>query len=185
MSQEGSERPTARDDGAERPKSSAPEGGPGPGPELDRLPPPAFPPGSRRSSVHEARVAVDEEEVEEGDDDFPRDAFISPDDPIRREGRGVPDDAFISPDDPLVPRERHQEGTVTGMGEAEVETADFGGSGRRQQKPTIHELPYLLDQLAERIHESGSRALEVHAEMGHFQAALRSFLKGYLEGSAD
>lgn len=154
------------------------------GPELDRLPPPAFPPGSRRSSASTRSLRIEGEESEGDDDpsDIPEDAFISPDDPIRKRGRGIPDDAFISPDDPLVPRARDREGRIV---EVEDETEAPATTRPRRGTPTIHELPYLLDQLAERLHESGERALDVHPDMGHFQAALRAFLKGYLEGGRD
>ena len=176
---------THPDAGASEPSSAESDGTDGPGPELDRLPPPAFPPGSRRSSMGSGRTTV---EPGTGDDDdrsdIPDDAFISPDDPIRKEGRGIPDDAFISPDDPLVTTSRDEEGEVTGLGVKAPDYPPSGGRSRRD-RPTIHELPYLLDQLAERIQASGSRALNVNPEMGHFQAALRSFLKGYLEGSGD
>lgn len=115
--------------------------------------------------------------------EFPQDAFISPDAPIRKKGRGIPDEAFISPDDPLVPVVRDEEGHVTGM--SLMPALQTRSGSRRRGKPTIHELPYLLDQLAENLQESGESALDVHPDMGHFQAALRSFLWGYLEGSQD
>jgi len=156
-------------------ESVTPSGGPS-------LPPPVFPPGARRRQVsHRVSDPVRSSGGEE--EEIPKDAFISPDDPIRKEGRGIPDAAFISPDDPLVPALRSEEGEVTGLGLL-ANPASEAGSGR-PQTPNIHELPYLLDQLAEQLHETGEKALEVHADMGHFQAALRSFLKGYLEGSRD
>lgn len=176
--------PADADHGAGDRGPSGPSSDDGLGPELDRLPPPAFPPGSRRSSVPRPRSTPDAESPAAGGDesDLPDEALISPDDPIRKEGRGIPDDAFISPDDPLVPANRdEEEGTVTGMGEF-LESP--GGKALQDEKPSIHELPYLLNHLAERINESGESALEVHAEMGRFQAALRSFLKGFLEGSS-
>lgn len=146
------------------------------------LPPPAFPPGARRREVAE-RVSNPAPTSDGEEKEIPGGAFISPDDPIRTKARGIPDAAFISPDDPLVPVQRNEEGQVTGLGllaNPSSEPVSF-----RRQTPSIHELPYLLDQLAEHLHESGERALEVHAEMGHFQAALRSFLRGYLEGGRD
>lgn len=144
------------------------------------LPPPAFPPGARRRAARE-RTVQDSPEPGTPPSEFPRDAFISPDEAIRKKGRGIPDDAFISPDDPLVPTGRDEEGHVTGMSLMPAARAE-PGPGRRGT-PNIHELPYLLDQLAEQLHDSGETALNVHPDMGHFQAALRAFLKGYLEGS--
>lgn len=146
------------------------------------LPPPAFPPGARRRAVLK-RSAHPGRSLGGKPDELPSDVFISPDDPIRKEGRGIPDDAFISPDDPLVPAQRDEEGHVTGLGVFTVPSSESGSA--RRQTPSIHELPYLLDQLAEQLHESGEKALEVSSEMGHFQAALRSFLKGYLRGNRD
>lgn len=146
------------------------------------LPPPAFPPGARRREVAE-RVSNPAPLSGREEKEIPDGAFISPDAPIRMEARGIPDAAFISPDDPLVPVQRNEEGQVTGLGLLANPISKSGPS--RRQTPSIHELPYLLDQLAEQLHESGERALEVHAEMGHFQAALRSFLRGYLERGRD
>lgn len=146
------------------------------------LPPPAFPPGPRRREVAE-RVSNLAPAPGTEEQKIPRDAFISPDDPIRKEGRGIPEDAFISPDDPVVTLRRDEDGEATGLGLLATPSSEPEPS--RRQTPNIHELPYLLDQLAEQLNESGEKALEVHTEMGHFQAALRSFLKGYLAGNRD
>jgi len=169
---------------------AGPHGGDGAGPEMDRLPPPAFPPGYRRSAAARSRVSLGEPgegEPDEEDEELPGGAFISPDEPIRKEARGIPDDAFISPDDPFVPadpegEEPGEEGTVTGVGGEK--SVSRTGSGR-DDRPSIHELPYLLDRVAEQINESGAGALRVHHEMGHFEAALKSFLDGYLNGAGD
>lgn len=162
----------------------------GPGPEMDRLPPPAFPPGSRRASAPRKRVDVAGAEESPDDagegEELPDDAFISPDEPIRKEARGIPDDAFISPDDPFTPKATagSDEGQVTSMGE-QISTRTPTAAKRRSEAPSIHELPYLLDRVAEQINDTGREALNVHGEMGHFEAALKSFLRGYLQGSVD
>lgn len=201
--------------GSPLPGDGAPEGSSelddeaGPGPELERLPPPAFPPAEAREASRRRAAAVEAESGPEGagrgaaeeggteegpaeedpDAEFPADAFISPDEPLRKVGRGVPSAAFISPEDPIQPAERDEEGRVTGIGEEEEEAgpppADPSSPASRDDRPTIHELPYLLDGLAERINESGDRALRVHSEMGHFEAALCAFLRGYLRGSEE
>ncbi|MFP3948405.1 MAG: hypothetical protein ACLFWG_06725 [Longimicrobiales bacterium] len=190
VDQEESETPERESESAEVSSESQDElrGGGNHGRPADRLPPPAFPPGARRRSIR--RRAVTESPgspaptgSERAGPEFPRDALISPDEPIRKKGRGIPDEAFISPDDPLVPVVRDQEGQVTGMSVLTSSRAESGPG--RSVKPTVHELPYLLGQLAENLQESGEKALEVRSDMGHFQAALRSFLKGYLEGSRD
>ena len=146
------------------------------------LPPPAFPPGERRRAIRR-RTRPDSPGSDGTPSKLRDEAFISPDDPIRKQGRGIPDDAFISPDDPLVPSGREEDGLVTGMSllpRPRTEAASL-----RRKRPNIHELPYLLDQLAEQLQDAGETALEVHPDMGQFQAALRSFLKGYLEGSRE
>lgn len=179
------------DEGASDPAAAGPGGSDGAGPEMDRLPPPAFPPGSRRAAAPRQGVPVEEEGAGQvNDDELPDDAFISPDEPIRKEARGIPDDAFISPDDPFVPAEDEGEkgggaggGQVTGVGEERARVAS--ATARRDDPPSIHELPYLLDRVAEQIQGSGAQALRVHHEMGHFEAALKSFLRGYLKGGGD
>lgn len=154
------------------------------GPEMDRLPPPAFPPASgeaRRRRVRPTRGSAVRPDESGEDEGVPFDAFISPDDPIRRKARGVPDDAYISPDDPVIPAERDAEGRVRRP--PPEKTSEVPARRPDRERPTLHELPYLLDQLAERLHDVGERALDVHPGTGHFQAALRSFLRGYLQGS--
>lgn len=169
------------------PTSPVPGGGAGTGPEMDRLPPPAFPPGHRRSSVPRESVSLEESDPES--DEVGEDAFISPDEPIRKEARGIPDGAYISPDDPFVTADEErrtepgEEGTVTGLGEDRAMPSS--GRVKSDERPTIHELPYLLDRVAEQIHDSGEQALRIHHDMGHFEAALKSFLKGYLTGGGD
>ncbi len=184
MSSDETERPEREEDSP----SSGPSGPSrnGPGPEMDRLPPPAFPPGSRRTSVPRSPGRTDggEAGAEEDGETVPDEAFIQPDEPIRKEARGIPDDAFISPDDPFVPADYDEEGEVTPMS-TEVDTRTRTATKHRSSAPSIHELPYLLDRVAEQINEAGEDALNVHHEMGHFEAALKSFLRGYLEGTGD
>jgi len=76
-------------------------GGPRPA-DLDRLPPPAFPPGTRRRQVRQqapSRAMASRE----GNGDVPDDAFIDPDEPMHPGSGGVPEDAFFDPDAPLSP----------------------------------------------------------------------------------
>jgi hypothetical protein len=106
---------------SERPRTSpaAAEGaGKTSGPTGDRLPPPMFPPGDRRRQV--TRSAAPGLNGTEG---VPEDAFIMPDEPLRRDDERPSDDpfgpevwssakaaelvdeAFIDPDTPIVRRE--------------------------------------------------------------------------------
>jgi len=147
------------------------------------LPPPAFPPNSPHAPDPPARGRGRKEpedlSAQEGGHDAQGTAASS----TEEKGRGVPDDAFISPDDPL-PQTRQPvedgEWRVQRVGDPPRTE-----SLRRREQPTIHELPYLLDRLAERINASGERALRVHPDTGHFEASLCSFLRGYLSGSEE
>ncbi len=96
-------------------------------PELDRLPPPAFPPGNRRIPTRPWKRKPSGEE--DADSFFPEGALISPDDPVRRIGEELPDDALISPDDPIERRlPREGELRPTGGGKADVRSVQSGES---------------------------------------------------------
>lgn len=110
-------------------------------------------------------------------------AFIPPDDPVRKVGRGIPDEAFIAPDDPFVPSSRRAEGRATGIGDDEPRTD--AATRRSRGGPTLREIPFLLDRLAKRIREHGRGALDLGPETGRFEGALRSFLKGYLDATGE
>lgn len=164
------------------------------GPELDRLPPPVFPPGSRRGV--RIRRASAERPRGSGADDFPEDAFISPDEPIReRHGEGVPEDAFISPDEPIVrtgaPSPPDPDDVqVTGIGDQEYARGEDRGSGTRRRSQNweevdTDEVARMLEDLAEGLRERGSTALLVTSDMSRFQSMLRGFLAGYLVGRGD
>lgn len=169
------------------------------GPELDRLPPPVFPPGSRRDvPIRRARTASTQKGAES---EFPDGAFISPDDPIRarrRHEEGVPDDAFISPDEPIVRSEEpeppgDEEVEVTGIGDQEYARGEdpSGSKSRRRgrnkawEEVDTGEVAQMLQELAEGLEERGSTALLVTSEMTRFESMLRGFLAGYLVGRGD
>jgi len=105
-----------------------------------RLPPPAFPPGSRKH-LHGNSKSSSGVELPGGfigpDDPIPErdhsveDAFISPDDPIPERDHSV-EDAFISPDDPIPEREEvvveavvSSDASVAGQGEMTIASGDF------------------------------------------------------------
>lgn len=168
-----------------------PEGEAGSGPEMDRLPPPFFPPEEPRSEAVADGMPGEGEAEDAGAPEEesavapPEDAFIPPDEPIGGTEDELPDDAFISPDDPFVPADRDEEGMVTSMGDDEAGGPPPPAPPARGDRPTIHELPYLLGSLAERIHDGGARAIQASPEKGHFESALCAFLRGYLRGSED
>jgi len=162
-----------------------------------RLPPPAFPPGSRKHVHANSNSRPSSGARSEGDGD---DAFISPDDPIpprRRDAMGEafisPDDpiparrpdavfdAFISPDDPLPPRgaEEPEEGVVTGIGDdphMAPEELISGGD------PHVIELIGAVGRLAEALKRKGEAGLRTSPQMTRFEATLRAYCVGYLAG---
>jgi hypothetical protein len=155
------------------------------------LPPPAFPPGNRRTHTRRNRNSTVEGEVE-GSDQFPADAFISPDEPIVRVAE-FPDDAFISPDEPIVQRDPHEiemeedeevdpdEVVVTGMGGETVydKTASTPAAFRDDE---YLELADRLEALAHQIRERGIAALVVRSDTHTFDAVLRSLVAGFMAG---
>lgn len=167
---------------------SFPEGeGPGPNGhgrpprELDRLPPPAFPPDARGAGRRvprptELRAAEPEEEGEAG---VPDDAFISPDEPIVRESR-IAHDAFISPDEPIPPRriERDDEVLVTGIGDDPHLAADPAAA--RYEDPHVADLAQRVLRLAEALRERGEAGLRTTPDMSRFESTLRAYCVGYL-----
>lgn len=160
-----------------------------------RLPPPAFPPGSRRhvhrnsSGSHQPRSAT-----RTGVDDG---AFISPDDPLP-ERRDPVEEAFISPDDPLPDRavqgpeeatfvplpgldegSDEEEGVVTGMGsDPHMEPEELSSGG----DPYVIEVAKAVGKLAEALRRKGEAGLRTTMDMSRFEATLRAYCVGYIAG---
>lgn len=162
-----------------------------------RLPPPAFPPGSRRhirrnnSGPHKARATI-----RSAVDD---DAFISPDDPLP-ERRDPVAEAFISPDDPLPERssavtlggaatapeepvpiaaEELEEGVVTGMGsDPHLEPEELASGG----DPYVMEVVQAVAKLAEALKRKGEAGLRTTMDMSRIEATLRGYCVGYIAG---
>lgn len=177
---------------------SSPEGHPGPngsgkGPrELDRLPPPAFPPGVR-SLGHRARrpAQMAAGEGAEGQaaesEGVPDDAFISPDEPIVRSSRIAPG-AFISPDEPLPPRNPDRvdldEVEVTGIGDdPHLGAEDLAIA--RYTDPAVADLVQRVAALAQSLKDKGEAGLRTTPEMSRFEATLRAYCVGYLAGQRE
>jgi len=175
-----------------------------------RLPPPAFPPGSRKhlcSNNSGCAAPVDlGEALISPDDPIPErdhsveDAFISPDDhmPDRSEAlvdEAIPSEgssrAFISPNDPIPP--------------GDVVTADQGGPPQLETEGGVatgmgmddhmdaEDLtsggdPYVIDlvqkvgKLAEALRAKGEAGLHSSPAMDQFESTLRGYCVGYLAG---
>lgn len=146
-----------------------------------RLPPPAFPPGTRRRSY-----ASSSGEPDPG-------AYISPDDPIPGR-RATMSGAFISPDEPIPDRliepmeelqavtdgiELDEEGEVVGMDLASGIKPDEVIAGG---DPHVIELIRAISTLNDALHRKGEGGLRSDSETSRFEATLRSYCIGYLAG---
>ncbi|MBT8488936.1 MAG: hypothetical protein HKN72_06395 [Gemmatimonadetes bacterium] len=151
-----------------------------------RLPPPAFPPGSRR---HQLRNQVPEVKAKVQSVD---EALIGPDDPLP-DRVDLVGDAFISPDDPLPERtielaeafwEAHaaaadEEGEVVGMDlDPHLQPSESVSGG----DPHVTELMTAVAKLAEAVQRKGEAGLRATLDMSRFEATLRAYCVGYLAG---
>lgn len=166
------------------------------------LPPPAFPPGSRRHQAareRSKRAASTDGAFISPDDPMPSrgdplgGALILPDEPLVRAAEaGDVDrggDAFISPDDPLPSRDRsgprvapddaEEEGVVTGMGDdAHMDPTEIAAAG----DPHVMRLTEKIGKLAEALRQKGEAGLRTSPGMDRFDATLRGYCVGYLAG---
>lgn len=151
-----------------------------------RLPPPAFPPGSRRRRVRSSGSAPVPAEVSVDQ------ALISPDEPLpaRVDAVGA---AFISPDEPMPERrnelapgfrdpeaiEPGEEGQVVGMDlESRLDSDEVVAGG----DPHVMEVIHAVTKLAEGLSRRGEGALRAGSAMSRFEATLRAYCVGYLAG---
>lgn len=158
-----------------------------------RLPPPAFPPGTRKhvhrnSTSPKKGAAADADPFISPDEPIPprsdavAGAFISPDDPIPPRGDKVAG-AFISPDDPIPARaqggEPEAEGVVTGIGfDAHLDPEELVTGG----DPYVLEVVDAVRKLADALKRKGEAGLRALPGMSRFEATLRSYCVGYLAG---
>ena len=170
-----------------------------------RLPPPAFPPGSRKQVVRNAAPAAKPVPAKPASED---DAFISPDDPMPARSDKMasafilPDDpmperrpdamnsAFISPEDPIPKREalgprrtmgkpESEDGVVTSIGSnAHLDQGELAAAG----DPHVMELTEAVGRLAQALRRKGEAGLRSSADMTRFDATLRAYCVGYLAG---
>jgi hypothetical protein len=156
--------------------------GAGPGPKgSDRLPPPAFPPGQRvQARPRRVEAGRAEGSGEEGEG-VPDDAFISPDEPIVRDGSRIAPGAFISPDEPLPRRDHVDPGEVlvTGIGD-DPHLGRERVAVAQQSDPQVAALAQRIRKLADALADKGEAGLRTTPEMSRFEATLRAYCVGYL-----
>jgi len=158
--------------------------------ELDRLPPPAFPPGGARVLPGRRRDPGREEEGL----GLPSEALISPDEPIRRPKDDLfPEGAFILPDDPMRPRLAGWEpehlgehnGEASGIGDPVPDSPSFSHSTSRGS-PLLEgalssvAMASILEELASHLREEDGISVSAEGEMTAFEAGMRGFLSAYL-----
>lgn len=146
--------PRRRDGGLPRDASTpSPEGA------SDRLPPPAFPPGHRRSWVHRPRAVPPEVERDDETDSIPADAFYAPDEPIRR----IEDPAGL------------EGAQVGGMRPGEDQSVTPGRTDL-----STDDVADLLMELAREVRARRSGRLLWQPSSSPLEGALRGLLAGYL-----
>jgi len=163
--------------------------------EDNRLPPPAFPPGSRKH-VRKNSVHPHHEDGEQGSGADK--AFIYPDEPFPPR-RDAVQRAFIAPDEPLPHRPRGEErrapadvppargrtwtvedeGVAMGLGDdPHLPPATALGAS----DPYVAELLDAVEKLAEALRRKGEAGLHAAPGMSRFEATLRAYCVGYLAG---
>ena len=152
--------------------------------EMDRLPPPAFPPG--QSGGHVRRTPRPDSAAAAGAEGIPDDAFISPDEPIVRSASRIAPGAFISPDEPMPSRDslEAEDAVVTGIGDdAHMGSEDLVYS--RHTDPAVIDLALKVGRLADAIRDKGEAGLRATPDMTKFEVTLRAYCVGYLAGQRE
>lgn len=161
-------------------------------PPDDRLPPPAFPPGSRRRRPmlgHPGAVqhlAAMRRDTEEGTGLGPRAArsIFSPQAEAESEvgAESFPEGAYITPEEAAEKMESRQAetGVATGIG---VRRSSFAPVPVPEaEEIDFHQAAAVLERLAHGLRKNGGLALLVGPDLSRFEAVLRGFLAGYLGG---
>lgn len=131
-----------------------------------RLPPPVFPPGSRKQAQLDSNAESPETML--GDE-----AFISPGDPIpKRRTEMVENFLDDSPD-------QAEEGEVVGT---DLDPHTEGGEPVFGGDPHVVELIEAVGKLSEALRSRGEMGLSPKPDMSQFEATLRSYCVGYLAG---
>ncbi len=143
-----------------------------------RLPPPAFPPGSRRIDVRRSLKLERSGDSSTLPDDVP---FISPDEPIpHREPRteGMAQEAANEMEEEQAAFDPF-DGVVTGIGgDAHLDVGELPSGGDADVSGLLRQLETLTEALGHR----GEAALHITPEMSRFEVTLRAYCVGYLAG---
>lgn len=152
-----------------------------------RLPPPAFPPGSRKHRSRNSSGPPSGTTTTERADD----AFISPDEPLpeRTDPFGK---ALISPDDPLPERrgemsDAFEDAHAAAVGEGEVVGMNMDAHRHPGEEvsggdPHVMELMDAVAKLAQGVRQKGEAGLRATPDMTRFESTLRAYCVGYLAG---
>jgi len=142
-----------------------------PGVPEDRLPPPAFPPGSARAAAwRDGGVGGRVEAAPGAEQGFPADALILPDDPLRPEGQ-----ASTQPEDPTA--------EASGIGGQTTAEPPYGQEGPGPIDPA--RIAGSLEGVARVLREADPSRLLAEPGTTRFEAALRGFVAGYLRGPSN
>jgi len=131
------------------------------GDELNRLPPPAFPPHQHIQPRRNHRRSAEATDT----------------------GGGVPDDAFISPDKPLPPCGAEHVDTdevvVTGIGDdLHLGPEELGPA--RHEDLLVADLALRVGRFADGLRDRGEAALRMTTDMNSFETTLHAYCVGYL-----
>src|SRR5688500_8585670 len=174
----------------QRPSPKAPLVGNGAGSsprELDRLPPPAFPPGRGAQPARSRRLARMEAAGAESEGGVPDEAFISPDEPIVRSGTRIAAGAFISPDEPIGshPDDMDSDQCMVTVFVDDPNLRHEDMSFARYSDPQVADLVVRVGRLADALRDKGEAGLRTTADMSRFEATLRAYCVGYLAAQRD
>lgn len=126
------------------------------GAPLDRLPPPAFPPGQRRTWVHRPRPGSSVLQNPPDDGSIPHDALYAPDAPIRR---------MVDPGE---------------MGSASPGSGDPTPRGPSPDSLSPDDVADLLMELAREVRNGRTGRLLWNPGASPLEGAIRGLLSGYL-----
>ena len=149
-----------------------------------RLPPPMFPPGSRRSPTRGGAPPAQPREDDEYD--VPEDAFIMPDEPFRRSPSRTDPGGASGAGAP--PRDRRmtdpaqvRTGVATGLGEPSPHPdEELQISAASAGDPHVAELIRLVRRLSDSLLRKGEAGLRASPDMTRFEATLRAYCVGFL-----
>ena len=134
---------------------------------------------SESQASTDGQIFASDTDAEDEGSAIPDDAFFSPDDPIATAEGDIPDDAIFSPDDPIF-QDDPEEGVVTDMGGSTAQRLRATGLAWEMRKAAD-----TLEALSRDLKERGMEALKVYPDTEPMAAMLRSYIAGYLIGSAD